>query len=203
MPNWCSNIVTFEHADPAQLKKLVQGYNSGSMMSKFFPCPRALKNTVSGVLGRTPEQIKLEEKSARNLKKYGYANWYDWQTSEWGTKWDVGAPESYKEKVPKGATVVTLSFDSAWSPPVTFYEKMLELGFKIDAMYYESGVGFIGTWQDGNDQTYMMSDLYNSSASQAERMETMKKRLPAKLREAFELDHILFDMEEEEVEEVK
>jgi salicylate hydroxylase len=58
-----------------------------------------------------------------------------------------------------------------------------------------------GTWQDGDDQTYMLSDLYDESEPKATRKETLEKRLPANLREAFELDYI-YD-EEEEVEEVE
>jgi hypothetical protein len=51
-----------------------------------------------------------------------------------------------------GKKDITLSFDTAWGPPVAFYAKMTELGFDIDATYYEEGMQFAGhyTSEDGD-----------------------------------------------------
>ena len=197
MPNWCENTVTFRHADPAQIKKVVAGYNAGKLMGKFFPCPRALTSTTSGFLGETLEQIKLEEKQARNLKKYGYENWYDWQVAEWGTKWDVGAPEGHKEKIKAGATEVKLRFDSAWSPPIQFYEKMhYDRNFDVEAMFFEPGVGFIGSWKNGTDDTHMLEEF--SGATRAETLTNMTAKLPAELLETFGVVDFLGGDEPEE-----
>jgi hypothetical protein len=43
------------------------------------------------------------------------------------------------------------SFDSAWAPPVRAYEKLEELGFRVEAHYYEGGMAFAGTYADGCD----------------------------------------------------
>ena len=53
-----------------------------------------------------------------------------------------------------GDTAIVLSFDSAWSPPIGFYEKMEELGFSVDAKYYEPGMAFCGHSYDGEDAQY-------------------------------------------------
>ena len=77
-------------------------------------------------------------------------NWYDWHCENWGTKWDVANQfiglESSKE--------LELYFDTAWSPPLPFYEKMEKLGFKISAEYKEDGMGYIGEYADGVDKCY-------------------------------------------------
>lgn len=162
MPNWCNNVVTFKHHDPKLIARLVKAFNAGKLMGEFFPCPRELTETMAGSHCKgTPEAKEHELKQQQNIKDHGYANWYDWQTSKWGTKWDVGRREyEDKIKVKRGAKEVTLTFDSAWSPPIQFYEKMYdEQQFDIEAQYFEPGCGFIGSWSsETGDFTYDLSD---------------------------------------------
>ena len=84
------------------------------------------------------------------LPKEQEENWYDWHCENWGTKWDIAegfiGMESAKE--------LELGFDTAWSPPVAFYKKMEELGFKVVADYREDGIGYIGEYSDGEDSCY-------------------------------------------------
>ena len=54
--------------------------------------------------------------------------WYDWRVNNWGTKWDIELDNKY---VSQDGKMVTVSFDSAWSPPIAAYEKLKELGFEI------------------------------------------------------------------------
>ena len=49
---------------------------------------------------------------------------------------------------------LSASFDTAWSPPIAFYERLQELGFVVRAYYFEPGMGFCGIWNDGDDQFY-------------------------------------------------
>jgi hypothetical protein len=37
-------------------------------------------------------------------------------------------------------------FDTAWAPPVNAYEKLVEMGFGVEAMYYEGGMGYAGSF---------------------------------------------------------
>ena len=84
-------------------------------------------------------------------------DWYDWQSVNWGTKWDIGADVGTEREERYGlkATVVgnqaNCSFDSAWAPPVGLYEKLDELGYKVHASYFEGGMAFCGVWVDGYD----------------------------------------------------
>ena len=146
MPNWCSNSITLRHADPAMIDRVM---NSKSLLMEFLPTPQELVDTVSGWMGED-KQAAHEAQQARNIEKYGFKDWYDWNINNWGTKWDFALDS--KDQV--DANTLTASFDSAWAPPVTAYEKLTELGFEIEAMYYEPGMQFVGKWDNGADQCY-------------------------------------------------
>jgi hypothetical protein len=152
MPNWCENSVEITHKDPAMLERVRKGFNEGSLLQEFIPCPQELIDTVAGSFGTGPEQEALLLKEASNLAKYGHKNWYDWCVANWGTKWDVGAngqpAQDLGTEIGQG---LILNFESAWSPPIEAYAKLEELGFGIKAFYYEPGMAFVGKWEDGND----------------------------------------------------
>jgi len=80
-------------------------------------------------------------------------DWYDWNIENWGTKWDIGSDNGEVHGL--NPTVVdneaTMSFDSAWSPPIGLYEELDRLGFMVDASYFEPGIGYCGIWHDGED----------------------------------------------------
>lgn len=153
MPNWCANKVTFKHALPKELHKIARAWNNGKLISTFLPCPHELKETVSGCAGPkgSPAQVELELKEQRNLETYGAKNWYDWQVAHWGTKWDVGRErEQDRINLPAEPKQLTLRFDSAWSPPIEFYDHLrFKCGFLVEAMFYEPGVGFWGIYDNG------------------------------------------------------
>ena len=85
------------------------------------PMPKDLMIT-SGT--RTPEE---EKQAQENLKKYGHKDWYDWSIAEWGTKWNASnfciLEEILDDKYSKELTV---SFDTAWCPPMEWLQKATE-----------------------------------------------------------------------------
>lgn len=74
---------------------------------------------------------------------------YGWCVENWGTKWDATCVDVFSDD--GGANLI---FDTAWGPPIAFYEAMEEIGFRIDATYHESGMAFAGHYCDGDDNTY-------------------------------------------------
>jgi hypothetical protein len=74
---------------------------------------------------------------------------YAWCSENWGTKWDVEAQDVTVEE-----NTITLWFDSAWSPPIGFYDHMIEQGWEIDATYHEPGMCFAGHYDNGEDNSY-------------------------------------------------
>ena len=156
MPNWCNNNLTLTHEDPAMIKRAADALERGEFLNEFIPVPADLQITA-GSLGSGPEQLELERKTAENIEKYGYGNWYDFCCGEWGTKWDVGS-DGTTDVHPDGKMLHTY-FDSAWSPPINAYEKLVEMGFGVEAMYYEGGMGYAGTYSDGADEELVLEGM--------------------------------------------
>ena len=157
MPNWCNNNLTLEHDDPAMIKRAYDALERGEFLQEFIPVPQDLKDTVAGSHGDPVEQAKLESQTQRNIEKYGYGNWYDYCVGEWGTKWDIGE-QGASDIHPEGRMLHTY-FDSAWSPPINAYEKLEALGFRVDAMFYEGGMGFAGAYSNGSCEDFELEGL--------------------------------------------
>ena len=124
MPNWCTNRVHIigSAEDVAAFKALVRGPSDDENTFSFqniLPCPEELLNSNSTIYGgeNSEESDKLRETL---LDKYGYANWYDWRVSNWGTKWDISQASSdfYDDESAEW------NFDTAWSPPEGIYHEL-------------------------------------------------------------------------------
>jgi len=139
MPNWCANGITLRHADPVMIERAAKALQEGTFLQEFIPCPKELTETVA--------QFGTNDHEKANREKYGYGSWYDFNIANWGTKWDVNSDNVAIED----ANTVSASFDSAWSPPITAYERLMELGFEIEAFYYEPGMQYVGKWVNGED----------------------------------------------------
>jgi len=127
MPNWCMNNLYISHSDPTKLQEFVDAYNSGKTCQHYLPVPEG-----------------YYEDDGPNPR------WYNWCCNNWGTKWDFGKDEYYDPaKIEDGKVVV--SFNTAWSPPVQFYEKLVELDYNLRATYFEPGMAYCGIWDNGID----------------------------------------------------
>ena len=184
MPNWCNNVVELAHEDPAMLERAKDALNRGEFLQEFIPVPEDLKITASP--GTTDETLKTLYEA--NTVKHGYATWYDFCVGEWGTKWDVGG-DGMTAEIEDGR--ISTSFDSAWSPPITAYEKLVDLGFSVRAYYYEGGMCFAGVWEDGDDDYYDLSGMDS---------EAVKEQLPEVLDEMFCISEYMAEYEEENAE---
>jgi len=154
MPNWCDNRATFTHEDPEQITRLINAAKAGKLLNEFLPMPPELLEEAP--IGDDYE-AKRDAIVARNVQEFGYPSWYEWSIDNWGTKWDISeVPEEMFELNNDGKTV-TFSFDTAWSPPLEWYDNIS--GFDIVAYYYESGGGFCGKWSSENcDEQYEIGD---------------------------------------------
>ena len=188
MPNWCNNSVEIYHEDPAMIERARKAFNGEGLLGEFIPVPQELRDTVSGSMGEDKREAHEAQQKA-NVEKYGYANWYDFCVNEWGTKWEIGADGNPAQDIPGG---LMLGFDSAWSPPIAAYEKLLEMGFEIEAMYYESGMAFAGVWDNGHDDYYEYGGLDSKGIAET---------LPAELDEAFGISESAAEWEAEQEEE--
>ena len=128
MPNWCMNNLTISHADLAKVQEFADAYNSGETCQRFIPRPE----------------------SVNNKDAFAEDGWYTWNVNHWGTKWDFG-----KDKLDDPLIVqdglASISFDTAWSPPIQLYDRLVELDYNVDATYFEPGMGFCGVYYNGDD----------------------------------------------------
>ena len=75
------------------------------------------------------------------------SGWYEWRLDNWGTKWDV-----YNVHMTRmDDNTLVMSFDTAWSPPIPVFDKMVDMGYEINARYLDEGWGYIGEYTDGDD----------------------------------------------------
>jgi len=187
MPNWCNNSVEIYHDDPKMIERVRTAFNGEGLLQEFIPVPKELTDTVSGSMGEDQREAH-EAQQAANVKKYGYANWYDFCVNEWGTKWEIGADGNPAQDIPGG---LMLGFDSAWSPPIAAYEKLQAMGFRITAMYYESGMAYAGIWDNGDDDYYEYGGMDSKEIAET---------LPAELDEAFGISESVAEWEAENAE---
>ena len=191
MPNWCNNNATISHTDPAKIQALADAINEGKFCNHVIPTPEDL-NIVAGRVGddANPDQIELERRTKENIEKHGYANWYDFQSSRWGTKWDVDA----YEKVEVENNTITFGFDSAWAPPMGVYEELVEQGFEVVAYYYEPGMAYVGKFDNGVDECYEYGGYTSANVVDA---------IGEELDEMFGISEAMAEYEEEEKDDVQ
>jgi hypothetical protein len=190
MPNWCSNHITVRGTNSAEIKRLADAFDNGEFCGTVVPMPEEL-NITSGRLGDGEEQRELERKTAENLEKHGFANWYDFNVAKWGTKWEIGGNGDEAERDEDGLGF-SAPFDSAWSPPIGVCEALVEQGFEVVLYYYEPGMGYCGKFEDGYDEYYEYSD---------ETSKTVRAAIGSDLDDMFGISESMAEYEAENPEE--
>jgi hypothetical protein len=144
MPNWCYNHLT------------ITGEKTNLDRIKFRLEDIEKKDDVSpGIF-----MALVGRDQSMELHEYENGGWYDSNVSYWGTKWDV----SYNESgVDYSDDTITMSFQSAWSPPIPFIQHLGRL-FNVECeLYYEEpGCDFCGKSYFNNQDGLMEEDYtYN------------------------------------------
>lgn len=147
MPNWCANTLKLEHTDPKMIARAKKAFAKGEFCQEFRPCPPELKDTTS------PNRDAAQ--AEKLMLEHGYADWYSFNVTEWGTKWDFGSKDGISKST---KTTLVLNFDSAWSPPLAMMEVLESEGFTVVLDYYEPGMNFVGRYSDGYDESYECDD---------------------------------------------
>ena len=189
MPNWCNNTLELQHEDPAMIERAKKAFAEGKLLEEFCPVPESL-HIVAGRVGDGDEQKTLEAAEEANLTEHGYKNWYDYCVNEWGTKWDVGG-DDYNEPQQETPNDITMSFDSAWAPPIPAMDKLEALGFSVRLYYYEPGMAFAGLYEDGHDNYYEYGGMNSDEVAAA---------LPEELDEMFCISESIAEYEAENAE---
>jgi hypothetical protein len=125
MPNWAQNHVTFTSDNEELITRIGESFTRGTLFHDFIPIPATVEE--------------------ENIRAWVHANW--------GTKWDVGGPE--EDPPVRNGNSITLTFNSAWTPPLEAYDFFLvELRMNVVGYYYEPGMQFAGIYENGNHSEY-------------------------------------------------
>lgn len=115
MPNWCENNAQISAIEP-------------DAQNRFRELILAMDE------GRWFEYILPVPEGLDNLGDYS------WRVEHWGT-----GREAFEINLNVHNSIqLEVSFDTAWSPPIGIYRAMHDMGFTINAVYDEPGMGFAG-----------------------------------------------------------
>ena len=144
MPNWCMNKLTVTHENKSMIDRFEKAYRNDWTIETFYPTPRDPGDPTM-MMGEGKPMSKDDNPNN---------NWYLWRLQNWGTKWDVGCQDGYGLEPTRVDNELSMTFDSAWSPPLGFYERLVVLGFDVQASYFEPGMSFAGIWHNSEDNFY-------------------------------------------------
>jgi len=132
MPNHTDNRVILSHDDSQQIDMIYNIMNTENtpLCQTLIPMPKELEGTAG-------------------FDENGTTGWYLWRLQHWGTKWDIYNPHVNR----MDANTLVMNFDTAWSPPIPVYDKLVDMGFEVSARYLDEGWMYIGEYIDGNDWT--------------------------------------------------
>lgn len=158
MPNWCNNTITLTHTDSSMIDRARTALHTGSLLNEFIPVPKELRDTIAGCAGDADSyaQRLLTFQESLNMEFFGYKNWYDFCTAEWGIKWDVGIDQG--QIISDKEHTIQFTACTPWGPPLEAYVKLSDLGFEIEATYYEPGMGFCGYWDNSESDHFQVEN---------------------------------------------
>lgn len=84
--------------------------------------------------------------------------WYSYNIENYGCKWNCDTSNWNRTS----DTSIEISFESPWSPPIQLYENMLTGDYDVYAEYYECGMGFVGRFDNGFDESWEYLEDLNS-----------------------------------------
>jgi len=162
MPNYCSCKLEVS-GNKDELAKFISTMNGTFSFNQIIPMPEELTKIHNGYatikVNGVDKQVRswMEEDDGngncvrvpvpaelakRLINTYGTTSWYNWAISNWGTKWDAG-----DVRVDVGKDQANIWFETAWSPPRAYLEKVSEIfGLKFSIHFAEGGSCFWGTY---------------------------------------------------------
>ena len=149
MPNWCYNRVSVYSENTKDMDELFDIFNNENPFNALIPSP---------VWSETPNEdgelpVKIEHKNSKGevlfvtmefpKSKRNDDRWYDWNISNWGTKWDINGSVDIDVE---DEDQIEINFNTAWGPPIEVCNKLRdmfpELGFSW--FYDEPGMETAG-----------------------------------------------------------
>ena len=116
-------------------------------------------------------------------------NWYNHNLENYGCKWNCEAGSWSIQDLDDGRSKIVLDFESPWAPPTKLYETLAEVAsLEIYAEYCEEGIGFVGKFEDGEDDCYEYDNLDDLEDIPEQLVENWGIRENLEMREDMEED---------------
>lgn len=150
MPNWCENRLEIKfdaYMEYISFVKKVFTDSDGEIRPQQTDFP-----FLEAFIPTPPEKLEVSDFSADG--------WYVWRQENWSCKWDIKDPFF---DLDDGDLIISMSFDSPWSPPINGITAISQLypsaDFKL--AYYEMGMGYAGlfTARDGIVDDFYIQDV--------------------------------------------
>jgi hypothetical protein len=146
MPNWCYNVTTFTFPDKEIREKFISAIKSCYLFATFVPLELGFDSS-------------------------GKDNWnISTAIEKWGTKWEPDQMEIFDENSlseKKGDLILHTSFDTAWAPPIGFYESINKNHhIETNSYFYEPGEEVFGYCNFDNSTEVIKYYNYPRNSSQ-------------------------------------
>ena len=217
MPNHITNRLTIIGTEEqvAQVREAIRGEEEDRLIdfNKIAPIPTELQGTVSPM--RIITQAEYDEQKRRIAnnelsdmekqwglsrgltqalaneykEKFGHCDWYGWQTSNWGTKWNAYSQHENDENC--------IEFDTAWSNPYSILVKLSqmfpEVTFEVE--YADEDFGYnVGRY------TLVNGEQTESNIPDGGSQEAIEMAMDIKGDEDYYLtDYLCYDVEEDDI----
>ena len=181
MPNWVYNYLTIE-GSKEDISAIKTQLNQPFQRQHDQWNPETGKMELQDVLYPNPVFAFWNIIKPTNLEAYNKQadhtlpieeqllfkgeNWYDWNVTNWGTKWDVAV--SWNEEYPEteiydeGDTTVGYKFNTAWSPPLPVIETLsLQYPNCLFTISYEEETGWGGEIEFRNGSDTVLENYEN------------------------------------------
>lgn len=193
MPNWVYNSLTIE-GNAEDISALKTQLNQPFQRQHDQWNPKTGEMELQDVLYPNPVFAFWNIIKPTNLEAYNKQadhtlpmeqqllfkgeNWYDWNVTNWGTKWDVAIShgEEYPETelMEESETSLAYRFNTAWSPPIPAIEKLSEQYPKLHFnLSYEEETGWGGEYEY-EDGVETEIESYDSKCRDCDAINTME-----------------------------
>lgn len=145
MPNWITNIVHIEmkldeeesnyEEQKAKLNKLYKKLKGKNQIFDFDAVIKSPKNKEVG--------------SCSGKHKDGEVCWYEWNTENWGTKWNAADTKYLMDSYDDDSLVfeILVKFETAWNTPEPIFKKLAK-DFRVRATWKDEGDDEWHNWEE-------------------------------------------------------
>lgn len=140
-------LAAFGKSEPGKMFSMgIEQYSKLDWFKKKYPGVTTAEEMLEFLENSDDENdgkiLELGKQASENIDKYGHATWYEWANRNWGTKWNAYDVQY----IAHDDNHLVLKITTAWDTPHPIWNKLMEMGFQVNGIYYGEmeGTGEIG-----------------------------------------------------------